>query len=53
MVNAVDGLGHTLSVAEVRAANAGSQVQVGERRPGDVLFGVYSGLIHVPAPGAD
>jgi len=60
VVNAVNGLGHSLPAAEFRVgyaaaarafktANASPQLRLAERRSGAPLFSVYADLVHVAA----
>jgi hypothetical protein len=60
VVNAVNGLGHSVPATDLRDAYAGAgrafkaasaeqQLHVTERRPGDQLFSVYADLVHVAA----
>jgi cephalosporin-C deacetylase-like acetyl esterase len=60
VVNAVNGLGHSVPASEVReayshsmrafaAAGTERQLHVTERRPGDQVFSVYADLVHVTA----
>jgi len=55
IVNAVNGLGHTVPVSEVRGSYAaagratGQPVHILERRPGEQIFAVYPDLVHVAA----
>jgi cephalosporin-C deacetylase-like acetyl esterase len=60
LVNAVNGLAHSVPPTELRnvyagaarafkAASAEQQLHMSERRPGDSLFSVYGDLVHVAA----
>jgi hypothetical protein len=60
VVNAVNGLGHSVPPTDLRdayaraarafrAVNSEQQLHITERRPGDPLFSVYAGLVHVAA----
>ena len=60
VVNAANGLAHSVPTTELRNAYAGAsrafkaasaeqQLHMAERRPGDSLFSVYGDLVHVAA----